>query len=121
MEHVTLGRSGLMVSRLCLGTMTFGREADEAASKAMVDRFLAAGANFVDTADVYSDGRSEEIVGRAIAGRRDEVVLATKVRFAMGGGVNDGWRMAAEHVARLDEVSAPEPIHPYDSIVDGQR
>jgi aryl-alcohol dehydrogenase-like predicted oxidoreductase len=89
MEHVTLGRSGLMVSRLCLGTMTFGREADEATSKAMVDRYLDAGGNFVDTANVYGPRTSEEITGRALAGRRDDVVLATKVRFAMGDGPND--------------------------------
>jgi aryl-alcohol dehydrogenase-like predicted oxidoreductase len=89
MEYVTLGRSGLVVSRLCLGTMTFGREADEAASRAMVDRFVDAGGNFVDTADVYTHGVSEEITGRAIAGRRDEIVLATKVRWAMGNGPND--------------------------------
>ena len=89
MEHVSLGRSGLRVSRLCLGTMTFGREADEATSKAMVDRFLEAGGNFIDTADVYGPRTSEEITGRAIAGRRDEVVLATKVRFPMGDGPND--------------------------------
>ncbi len=89
MEQVTLGRSGLAVSRLCLGTMTFGREADEATSRAMVDRFLDAGGTFVDTADVYQQGVSEEITGRALRGRRDEVVLATKVRFAMGGRPND--------------------------------
>src|SRR3712207_5378216 len=89
MEHVTLGRSGLMVSRLCLGTMTFGREADEAASQQMVDRFLDAGGNFVDTANVYGEGVSEEITGRAIARVRDQVVLATKVRFPMGDGLND--------------------------------
>jgi aryl-alcohol dehydrogenase-like predicted oxidoreductase len=89
MEYVTLGRSGVVVSRLCLGTMTFGREADEAASKAIVDRFVEAGGNFVDTADIYGSGVSEEITGRAIAGRRDEVVLATKVRWAMGDGPND--------------------------------
>jgi aryl-alcohol dehydrogenase-like predicted oxidoreductase len=89
MEQVTLGRSGLAVSRLCLGTMTFGREADEAASRAMVDRFLEAGGTFVDTADVYQQGVSEEITGRALRGRRDDVVLATKVRFAMGGRPND--------------------------------
>jgi aryl-alcohol dehydrogenase-like predicted oxidoreductase len=89
MEYVTLGRSGVVVSRLCLGTMTFGREADEAASKAMVDRFLDVGGTFVDTADVYGSGVSEEITGRAIAGRRDQVVLATKVRWAMGEGRND--------------------------------
>jgi aryl-alcohol dehydrogenase-like predicted oxidoreductase len=89
MEYVTLGRSGLVVSRLCLGTMTFGREADEAASQAMVDRFVDAGGTFVDTADVYGHGVSEEITGRAIAGRRDQIVLATKVRWAMGEGHND--------------------------------
>ncbi len=89
MEYVTLGRSGLVVSRLCLGTMTFGREADEAASTAMVDRFLDAGGTFVDTADVYGRGVSEQITGRAIAGRRDAVVLATKARHAMGEGLND--------------------------------
>ncbi len=89
MEYVTLGSSGLVVSRLCLGTMTFGREADEAASNEMVDHFLDVGGTFVDTADVYGRGVSEEITGRAIAGRRDDVVLATKVRFAMGDGHND--------------------------------
>ena len=61
-----LGRTGVQVSELCLGAMTFGREADEATSKAMLDRFLEAGGNFVDTADVYSDGVSEEITGRAL-------------------------------------------------------
>ena len=69
--------------------MTFGREADESTSRAMVDRFLDAGGNFIDTADVYSDGVSEEITGRTLAGRRDEVVLATKVRFPTGPGPND--------------------------------
>ena len=72
-----------------LGTMTFGNEADEATSKAIVDRFLDAGGNFVDTANVYSGGVSEEITGRALGSRRDEVVLATKVRFPMGDGPND--------------------------------
>ena len=89
MEYVTLGRSGLVVSRLCLGTMTFGREADEAASRAMVDCFVGAGGTFVDTADIYGHGVSEEIAGRAIAERRDEIVLATKVRWALGDGRND--------------------------------
>ena len=89
MEYVTLGRSGLVVSRLCLGTMTFGREADEAASRAMVDCFVDAGGTFVDTADIYGHGVSEQITGRAIAGRRGAIVLATKVRWAMGAGRND--------------------------------
>ena len=78
-----------MVSELCLGCMTFGREADEQTSKALVDTFLGAGGNFIDTADVYSNGLSEEITGRAIKGVRDDVVLATKVRFPMGDSPND--------------------------------
>jgi aryl-alcohol dehydrogenase-like predicted oxidoreductase len=89
MEQRRFGRTGIRVSELCLGTMTFGREADEATSKAIVDRFLDAGGNFVDTANVYSQGVSEEITGRVLGSRRDEVVLATKVRFRMGDGPND--------------------------------
>jgi aryl-alcohol dehydrogenase-like predicted oxidoreductase len=89
MDYRRLGRSGLMVSELCLGTMTFGRELDEDGSRALIQAFLDAGGNFVDTADVYSQGVSEHITGRAIKGMRDEVVLATKVRFPMGEGPND--------------------------------
>ncbi|CAA9474285.1 MAG: hypothetical protein AVDCRST_MAG12-1027, partial [uncultured Rubrobacteraceae bacterium] len=88
-EYRRLGDTGLMVSELCLGCMTFGREADEEASRGLVARFLEAGGNFVDTADVYTNGVSEEITGRALKGVRDEVVLATKVRFPMGDGPND--------------------------------
>jgi aryl-alcohol dehydrogenase-like predicted oxidoreductase len=88
-EYRQLGSTGIRVSELCLGTMTFGREADEATSRELVDRFLDAGGNFVDTADVYAEGASEEITGRALSGRRDDVVLATKVRFPTGPGVND--------------------------------
>ena len=89
MEYNRLGRSGLMVSELCLGTMTFGRELNEAGSKEILDRFIEAGGNFVDTADVYEGGISEEITGRALKNHdREDVVLATKVRFPMGGGPN---------------------------------
>ena len=88
-EYRRLGETGLMVSELCLGCMTFGRETDEEDSKGLVVRFLDAGGNFIDTADVYSKGVSEEISGRAIRGVRDDVVLATKVRFSMGDGPND--------------------------------
>jgi aryl-alcohol dehydrogenase-like predicted oxidoreductase len=84
-----LGRTGIRVSELCLGAMTFGREADESTSQAMLDRFLDTGGNFVDTADVYSDGISEEITGRALGAKRGGVVLATKVRFPTGPGPND--------------------------------
>ncbi|MEJ7840675.1 MAG: aldo/keto reductase [Rubrobacter sp.] len=89
MEYRRLGETGLMVSELCLGCMTFGREAGEEDSKKLVARFLEAGGNFIDTADVYTRGISEEITGRAIKSVRDDVVLATKVRFPMGEGPND--------------------------------
>jgi aryl-alcohol dehydrogenase-like predicted oxidoreductase len=89
-DYRYLGRTGLKVSELCLGAMTFGRETSEADSLAIMDRFAAAGGNFIDTADVYSRGVSEEIVGRWLKGQpRDAVVVATKVRFAMGEGPND--------------------------------
>jgi len=81
-----------MVSELCLGTMIFGDEArgaDEPTAMRMIHRFLDAGGNFIDTADVYVGGYSEEITGRALKDRRDRVVLATKVRFAMGDDPND--------------------------------
>ena len=93
-----------MVSELCLGCMTFGREADEEASKGLVDRFLEAGGNFIDTADVYSEGVSEEITGRAIKNVRDDVVLATKVRFPMGDGPNDAG-LSRKHVTQGCEDS----------------
>ncbi|WP_407554925.1 aldo/keto reductase [Streptomyces sp. Pv4-95] len=93
MEYRTLGRSGCSVSTLALGTMTFGNETDEKGAHAQLDRFVEAGGTFIDTADVYSAGVSEEIVGRWLAGAsaevRDQVVLASKGRFPMGGGPND--------------------------------
>jgi aryl-alcohol dehydrogenase-like predicted oxidoreductase len=82
-----------MVSELCLGTMIFGedseRSADEATALRLIDQFLDAGGNFIDTADVYANGRSEEIVGLALKGKRDRVVVATKVRHRTGDGAND--------------------------------
>ena len=90
MEFRYLGKTGLKVSELCLGAMTFGRETNQEDSFAIMDRFSEAGGNFIDTADVYTQGASEEIVGRWLKGqRREAVVLATKVRFAMGDGPND--------------------------------
>ena len=89
MDYKRLGKTGLMVSELCLGTMTFGREIDEAGSKEILNRYLEAGGNFVDTADVYEARTSEEITGRTIKDVRDDLVLATKVRFPMGDGPND--------------------------------
>ena len=82
MEYRHLGKTGLTVSELCLGAMTFGRECDEKLSHQLMDRFSEAGGTFIDTADVYSNGRSEEIVGTWLKGRdREDIVLATKVRF----------------------------------------
>jgi aryl-alcohol dehydrogenase-like predicted oxidoreductase len=92
MEYRTLGNSGTVVSTLCLGTMTFGAESDEKVAHQQLDRFLAQGGNFLDTADVYSDGESEKIIGRWLAARsgvRDQLVVATKARFARGGGPNE--------------------------------
>jgi aryl-alcohol dehydrogenase-like predicted oxidoreductase len=89
MEYRSLGRSGTMVSELCLGCMTFGRELDDRGSKELIGRFIDAGGNFLDTADVYSQGTSEEITGKAVRHNRDDLVIATKVRFAMGDGPND--------------------------------
>ncbi|MBX3085652.1 MAG: aldo/keto reductase [Anaerolineae bacterium] len=90
MQMRFLGKTGMKVSELCLGAMTFGREAPEPNSVQMLNRFFEEGGNFIDTADVYSRGVSEEIVGRWLLSRkRDDVVLATKVRFPMGDGSND--------------------------------
>lgn len=92
MEYRTLGATGTVVSTLCMGTMTFGAESDESAAHAQLDRFVERGGNFLDTANVYSRGVSEEIVGRWLAkhpGGRDQLVVATKGRFPMGDGAND--------------------------------
>jgi aryl-alcohol dehydrogenase-like predicted oxidoreductase len=87
-----LGATGTVVSTLALGTMTFGAETDEAGAHAQLDRYIEAGGNLIDTADVYSAGMSEHIVGHwlaARAGARDQIVLGTKGRFAMGRGPNE--------------------------------
>ena len=88
MEYVQLGKSGVRVSRICLGTMMFGGPADEADSLALMERAFDAGVNFVDTANIYVKGESERIVGKGIAKRRDQVVLATKATSKMGDGPN---------------------------------
>lgn len=90
MDYRYMGKTGLKVSELCLGAMTFGRESTEDESITMMKMFADAGGNFIDTADVYSNGISETIVGRWLQGQsRDQYVIATKVRFSMGDGVND--------------------------------
>jgi len=111
-EYRQLGYTGLRVSVLALGTMTFGGrgnfalvgETDIDDARRIVDRSLDAGVNFIDTADVYSAGRSEEIVGEIIEGRRHEIVLATKARYAMGAGQNDAG-LSRAYLLRACEAS----------------
>jgi aryl-alcohol dehydrogenase-like predicted oxidoreductase len=111
MQYVQLGRSGVKVSRLCLGTMNFGPETTEAVSFAIMDRALELGLNFFDTADVYGwklgEGWTEQILGRWFAqggGRREKVVLATKVYGRMGDWPNQS-RLSALHIKRACEAS----------------
>ena len=90
MEYRRMGNTGLKVSELCLGAMTFGRETEEELSHEILDTFIDAGGNFIDTADVYSQGLSESILGRWLSNqKRDSLVIGTKVRFPMGNGPND--------------------------------
>ncbi|MFH1571021.1 MAG: aldo/keto reductase [Gemmatimonadota bacterium] len=110
MDCTQLGRTGLQVSRLCLGTMNFGRHTPEAESRAIMDRALDLGLNFFDTADGYGgvvgEGLTEQIIGRWLAqgGRRERLVLATKVYGRTGGGPNDG-RLSAYHIRQACEDS----------------
>ncbi|HNZ47906.1 MAG TPA: aldo/keto reductase [Candidatus Hydrogenedentes bacterium] len=89
MKYVQFGSTGLEISEICLGTMTFGNEADEAVSFSIMDYAASLGINFFDCAHNYNKGLTEEIVGRWLKGRRDEFILATKVFFPYGGGRND--------------------------------
>jgi len=108
MDYRTLGNSGCAVSSLALGTMTFGAEADQGASHAQLDRFVEAGGTLIDTADVYSAGVSEEIIGRWLADRpadvTEPVVLATKGRFPMAGDPN-GAGLSTRHLTRALDAS----------------
>ena len=128
MDYRTLGYSGCAVSNLCLGTMTFGTETDEPGSHEQLDVFLEAGGTFVDTADVYSGGVSEEIIGRWFADRpadvTDRVVLATKGRFGPDGDPNASG-LSTRHLTRaldasltrlgLDHVDLYQ-VHAYDAL-----
>ncbi len=111
MEYIHLGRSGIKISRLGLGTMNFGPETNEADSFAIMDKALELGLNFFDTANVYGwikgEGVTERIIGRWLAqggGRRESIVLATKVYGGMGDGPNDS-RLSAYHIRRACEES----------------
>ena len=112
MDYRQLGRSGLRVSALTLGTMTFGGrgnfasvgDTDVAGARRQLDLCLDAGVNLVDTANVYSDGLSEEIVGEVIRGRRERLLVATKLRMPMGDGPNDAG-LSRHHVIDQCEAS----------------
>lgn len=112
MEYRRLGRSGLFVSAMTLGTMTFGGRGgfgmvgstDVAAATRQVDMCVDAGINLFDTADIYSDGESEEILGQAISGRRDRLLLATKARMPVGDGPNEAG-LSRQHLIQQCEAS----------------
>jgi aryl-alcohol dehydrogenase-like predicted oxidoreductase len=107
MEYRLLGFSGCAVSALALGTLTFGNEASETDSFAQLDRFVAAGGTLIDTADVYADGRSEQIIGRWLASRaglRELVVIATKARFPTSDSPN-GHGLSRRHLAAALDAS----------------
>lgn len=112
MEYRQLGHSGLRVSEITLGTMTFGDAGAGAAiggvplsqARALVDQALEAGVNTIDTADIYSNGRSEEIVGEILEDRREDVLIATKARFPMGTGPNDAG-LSRQYLLRACEAS----------------
>src|SRR5215472_2893843 len=112
MEYRQLGRSGLRVSSLSLGTMTFGGRGgfgqvgstDVHEARRQIDQVLDAGVNLIDTADIYSAGLAEEIVGEVIRGRRDRLLLATKARFALVDGPNEGG-LSRQHLIEACEAS----------------
>ena len=138
MEHVRLGRTGLQVSRLCLGTMTFGLQCDEPTSRAILDTATAGGITFIDTADVYplggnleSVGRTEAIIGRWLKGKRDDFVIATKCSGRMGPqpwqqgnsrkhileAVDASLRRLQTDYLDLYQLHAPDPSTPIDETL----
>jgi aryl-alcohol dehydrogenase-like predicted oxidoreductase len=104
MRYVTVGSTGVQVSPLCFGTMSFGSEADETTSAEMFHRVREQGINFFDTADVYGGGVSEEILGRLVANCRDDVVLTSKVFYPTGDGPNDSG-LSRRHITSAAEAS----------------
>lgn len=103
MQYTTLSQTGLRVSRACLGTMTFGSQADRSVAARILDCAIDAGVNFVDTANVYAKSASETILGAALKGRRDKVVLASKVGIAAGDGPEDSGLSRAALLKAIDD------------------
>ena len=104
MEYRRMGRTGLKVSEICLGTMTFGHGTSEGESRRIVDAAIDAGVNFFDTANSYGEGESEVLLGKALEGRRDDAVVATKFFNPMGTGPNDSG-MSRLHIMQAVEAS----------------
>ncbi|MEZ4631887.1 MAG: aldo/keto reductase [Deinococcales bacterium] len=104
MNYRLLGRTGVKVSMLCFGTMSFGDTADEAESAKLYQRCRDEGINFFDTANAYSRGRSEEILGKLIKGERDNLIITSKVYGRMSDDVNDGG-LSRRHIVRAVEAS----------------
>jgi len=135
MKYRYLGRTGLSVARVCLGTMTFGQEGwgcDESAARELVATFIANGGNFMDTADVYSDGRSEQILGSSIQGRnRDELVIASKCFFRQGpsplsrglsrkhiiSACESSLRRLKTDYIDLYQIHGPDPVTPIEETL----
>ncbi|SDX57402.1 aldo/keto reductase [Paenibacillus sp. PDC88] len=132
MEYTYLGRSGLQVSRLCLGTMTYGAwDMDESSSLSIIDKVLGSGINFIDTADTYGKGTTEEIIGKALHGRRDQFIVATKFKVRTAEGVNgEGasryriMRQVEASLKRLNtdyidlyQIHRPDPYTPLDETL----
>jgi aryl-alcohol dehydrogenase-like predicted oxidoreductase len=104
MKYVPLGNANLQVSPFCLGAMMFGGKTDRDEATEIIHRAIDAGVNFIDTADVYNGGRSEKIVGKALKGLRDKVVLASKAGMTVGEGANDAG-LSRYHIVRACEAS----------------
>ena len=131
MEYRNLGRCGVRVSPVCLGTMMFGGQTTEAVSTRIIHKAHDHGINFIDTANMYNAGESERVVGRAIADRRDDFVLATKGRQKMGDGPNQQGGSRLHLMSELDAslrrlntdhidiyyFHAPDPATPVDETL----
>lgn len=138
MKTKRLGRTGLKVTEVCLGTMTFGYQCDEQTSFEIMDHAASSGLTFIDTADVYpvpvsleTAGRTEEIVGKWLRGKREQFVLATKCRMQMGSGPNDGGLSRKHVLSAIDaslrrlgtdyidlyQIHAPDPDTPIDETL----
>jgi aryl-alcohol dehydrogenase-like predicted oxidoreductase len=132
MESRTLSNTDLVVSRIALGTMTFGAQVDESQAAVMVDQCLDHGVRFIDTANVYNAGRSEEILGRILDGRRDRVILASKVGIKMGDGPDESGLSRAAIARGVEEslrrlrtdrldlcyLHQPDPATPLDESLE---